>query len=113
MIVVAVISAARMDDKDKNDTTDKGLFTGLMGYAAGHHGHGYGAYPPHGGYPPHPPPYPPHGGYPPQQYPPQYASPGGYPPSGYPPPGGYPPSAYPSHGGYPHPSSHHSGISLF
>ena len=83
-----------------NDSTDKGLFSGMMGYAAGHHGpHGYG----YGGYPPS------HGGYPPQSYdayPPPYAGGGGYPPSSYPPPGAYPPSGYPPPGGYPHSSGY-------
>ncbi|EMS65097.1 hypothetical protein TRIUR3_16979 [Triticum urartu] len=73
------------EGKDKNNTTEKGLFSNMM--------HGY---PPHGGYgsPPqgYPPPgvpYPPPGAYPP---PPQY----GYPqPGGYPPHGGYPPVGYP------------------
>ncbi|KAI3435238.1 rhodopsin [Psidium guajava] len=107
-----------MDGKDgrDNESTDRGLFSSLAGYAAGQHMH-HGSYPQHG-YPPH--------GYPPQGYPPQGYPPQGYPPAGYPPPGGYPPAgyppppagyppAYPPHGGYPPaaypgPSApHHSG----
>ncbi|KAB5529663.1 hypothetical protein DKX38_019744 [Salix brachista] len=79
-------------DKAENESTDKGMFSNLAGYAAGH-------YPPSAPYPPqgYPQPYP-QQGYPPAGYPP----PGGYPPSGYPPPGGYPPhGGYPSPGGYP------------
>ena len=105
-------------DRDNKDSTDKGLFSNLIGYAGGHYAP-HGGYPRPGGYPPqsYPPPYPPSGGYPPSGYPP----PGGYPPHGYPPPGGYPPPppAYPTpgggypHAGYPYPSaSHHSGMSF-
>ncbi|XP_022718709.1 rhodopsin-like isoform X2 [Durio zibethinus] len=68
-------------DKHEGESSDKGLFSSLAGYAAGH-------YPPPGPYPPQ--------GYPPHGYPPQ-----GYPPAGYPPPGGYPPAAYPTHSGHP------------
>lgn len=97
-----------------DDSTDKGLFSHLAGYAAGHLPP-QGSYPPHGyppqGYPPAG--YPHHGGYPPPGYPPQ----GGYPPAGYPPQGGYPPAGYPPAGyppaGYPGPSApHHSGIAM-
>lgn len=99
-----------MDGGNNNhNKDDKGLFSHLAGYAAGH-------YPPSGGYPPQGYPYPPQsyppagypppGGYPPAGYPPQgwYPPSGGYPPAGYPPSGGYPPA------GYPGPSApHHSG----
>ncbi|KAE8734609.1 Cysteine-rich and transmembrane domain-containing protein A [Hibiscus syriacus] len=58
----------------EGESSDKGLFSQLAGYASGHNSHGY---PPQGyltqGYPPQ--------GYPPQGYPPQ-----GYPPQGYPSP---------------------------
>uniref|UniRef100_A0A7N0T9J0 Uncharacterized protein n=1 Tax=Kalanchoe fedtschenkoi TaxID=63787 RepID=A0A7N0T9J0_KALFE len=80
---------------DRNDdTSDKGLFSSLAGYAAGaatgHH---------------HP---PPPGAYPPQGYPPQYYPSAPYPPAGYPPPhqGGYPSPGYPPPPGYPHVETH-------
>ncbi|XVF01853.1 hypothetical protein REPUB_Repub04eG0124900 [Reevesia pubescens] len=63
-------------DKHEGESSDKGLFSSLAGYAAGHYAGGH--YPPHGSYPPQ--------GYPPHGYPPQ-----GYSPAGYPPPWGYPP----------------------
>ncbi|XP_028074322.1 annexin A7-like [Camellia sinensis] len=87
-----------------DESSDRGLFSHLAGYATGQYPPSYGAYPPPG-YPPQ--------GYLPQGYPPQAYSPAGYPPAcGYPPaqypfPGGYPPagypglSAYPAPGGYP------------
>lgn len=97
---------------DKNENTDKGLFSSLAGYAMGHHHGGYGAHPPQGyGYPPqgYPPSgYPPHGGYSPAGYPPP---PGAYPPPAYPPHGGYPPASYPP-AYYPGPSASHHGNTL-
>lgn len=88
----------------ENDSSDKdkGLFSNMAAFAAGHHyphSHGYPPPPYAGGYPPP-------GGYPPAGYPPS----GGYPPAGYPPYGGHPHTAYPYHGGYPpagYPGPHH------
>ena len=101
-----------MGDKNQDD---KGLFSSLAGFAAGHHlPHGsYGAphaYPPPGyapsAYPP--PGYPPPGGYAPP--PPGYGPPPpvGYAPP-YPPPGGFPPAGY-----HPPPSApYHAGTSMY
>ncbi|KAI8562949.1 hypothetical protein RHMOL_Rhmol03G0075600 [Rhododendron molle] len=85
---------------NRDESNDKGLFSHLAGYAAGHYPPSYGAYPPPPGYPSQG--YPPQG-YPPAAYPPNAGYPphGGYPPAGYPPPGGYPSAPYPPQGGYP------------
>ncbi|CAL5340483.1 unnamed protein product [Camellia sinensis] len=75
-----------------DESSDRGLFSHLAGYATGQYPPSYGAHPPQGyplqGYLPQ--------GYPPQGYPPQAYSPAGYPPAG-----GYPPAQYPFPGWYP------------
>ncbi|KAF5946541.1 hypothetical protein HYC85_016769 [Camellia sinensis] len=94
-----VVLCLKMGGGNHNDdeSSDKGLFSHLAGYATGQYPPSYGAYPPQG--------------YPPQAYPPAgYPSAGGYPPAGYPFQGGYPPAGYPGPSAYPPPGGYPPAI---